>query len=849
MNNTTTSRFHLLRLALILACILALTVSTALSAGMERAQDPTALVRVDVPDEADLARLATLGLPVYVQLQTQAGAPYLILPATPEQQRMISGMGFSLTVLDSNAEAGSAYYLIYARTPEQLASVNLSVQILEQDGRKAIAKASSGEALRAIPGVEIVQLKLHKLVADHGRQPGAPEQIEPDPTIQEMMDQVITSTVYTLDAGLSGEFPVSIGGEDYTIATRYTYAAEPITKATQYTYELFEDMGLPVIYHVYTIGGQQRRNVIAEQQGVSQPERIFMLTAHMDSTSQSPYTNAPGADDNGSGSVGVLIAANILSQYAFDCTIRYALFTGEEQGLVGSYYYAQDAYNNGDDIIEVLNLDMIGYNSDDYLQIELHTRYNNQQDLAIANRFADVVEAYNIDLAPVIEQSGIQASDHASFWDFGYPAILGIEDFEDFTPYYHSIGDQVETLDIDYFTNFIKAAIGTMAHNGCLLNQGTLMGQVTDATPPNMPIPGADVTAQRATGLDYTAQTNDNGNYELSLASGTYTVTAEANGYIPTVLPGIEITTDITTTLDIQLEPCVAADPDFTFSPEEPLSGEPVTFTGLIEPGATEPVDYEWDFGDGHTGVGQVVTHTYTVSGTYTATLTATNCAASVAVQHPVTVTGVPGISVSMQSLDVEVPYGGTLTQTLEIGSDGEMPLTWNLVELPEAPWISASATSGELDPQERQEITLTLDAPLVHGVYTTTLQIDSNDPDQSEIVIPVSLEVPCSALEGLSFEFTPASPRIGESVLFSGGVITGSLPITYTWDFGDGTEPISLVGDPEIGHAFPAAPAVQPYTVSLTAENACTLPLVLEQTVTVTPIQVFLPLMRTGTP
>jgi hypothetical protein len=202
-----------------------------------------------------------------------------------------------------------------------------------------------------------------------------------------------------------------------------------------------------------------------------------------------------------------------------------------------------------------------------------------------------------------------------------------------------------------------------------------------------------------------------------------------------------------------------------------------------------------------------------------------------------------------MQSLDVEVLYGGTLTQTLEIGSDGEMPLTWSLVELPEAPWLSASATSGELDPQERQEITLTLDAPLEHGVYTTTLRIDSNDPDQSEIVIPVSLEVPCSALGGLSFEFMPTAPRIGESVLFSGGVITGSLPITYTWDFGDGSEPINLIGDPEIEHTFPALPAVQSYAVSLAAENACTLPVVLEQTITVTPIQVFLPLMRTGAP
>ncbi len=197
-----------------------------------------------------------------------------------------------------------------------------------------------------------------------------------------------------------------IGGAPYTIATRYTYTTEPIQKATQYAYEHFDALGLPVQYHTYNLSGM-KRNVIAEQPGLSQPERIFMVTAHLDDTSQSPYTLAPGADDNGSGSTGVLIAADILSQFDFDCTIRYALFTGEEQGLVGSYYYAQDAYANGDDIEGVLNLDMIAYNSDLYPQIELHTRPGNPSDLAIANLFSDVVDAYNLNLVPEIVQDGI----------------------------------------------------------------------------------------------------------------------------------------------------------------------------------------------------------------------------------------------------------------------------------------------------------------------------------------------------------------------------------------------------------------------------------------------------------
>ena len=116
-------------------------------------------------------------------------------------------------------------------------------------------------------------------------------------------------------------------------------------------------------------------------------------------------------------------------------------------------------------------MDMIGYNSDDSPIIELHTRPGNTGDQAIATLFSDVITAYNIDLAPEIIPSGISASDHYYFWDYGYPAILAIEDytdFEDFTPHWHTTGDLLSTLDIYYFTNFVKAAVGTFAHMGYL---------------------------------------------------------------------------------------------------------------------------------------------------------------------------------------------------------------------------------------------------------------------------------------------------------------------------------------------------------------------------------------------
>ena len=186
--------------------------------------------------------------------------------------------------------------------------------------------------------------------------------------------------------------------------------------------------------------------MIAEQQGLLQPERIFLLIAHLDSISPVPSNSAPGADDNASGSSALRAIADILSRYQFGCTLRYVLFTGEEQGNLGSNAYSGYVSQAGDNIEAVLNLDMLGYNTPGSQPvIELHTRPGNQGDLAIANTCAAAVTEYSINLTPSIMQDGKSFSDHAAFWARGYPAVLAIEDWNDHTPYYHKTSDQTSS--------------------------------------------------------------------------------------------------------------------------------------------------------------------------------------------------------------------------------------------------------------------------------------------------------------------------------------------------------------------------------------------------------------------
>jgi hypothetical protein len=75
-----------------------------------------------------------------------------------------------------------------------------------------------------------------------------------------------------------------------------------------------------------------------------------------------------------------------------------------------------------------------------------------------------VNSTYGLGFTPEkITTGSTNSSDHYWFWQRGYPAILAIEDMQDFTPWYHQATDRVATLDQDFFTRFAKAAVGTVA--------------------------------------------------------------------------------------------------------------------------------------------------------------------------------------------------------------------------------------------------------------------------------------------------------------------------------------------------------------------------------------------------
>jgi len=201
------------------------------------------------------------------------------------------------------------------------------------------------------------------------------------------------------------------------------------------------------------------RNVIATLTGSTNPAQIYIVCGHYDSyASIDPMVSAPGADDNATGSSLVLEAARVLKDFAFSSSIRFVCFSGEEQGLLGSAYYAGVAASRGDNIAGVLNFDMVGWGTPSaYLIGNGPSEW--LIDYCIAVRDSFIPELALIKLL----NPSMRYSDHASFWDKGYSAFCGIETDYSINPYYHSARDTVGNINLPFTTNVTKLAVASLA--------------------------------------------------------------------------------------------------------------------------------------------------------------------------------------------------------------------------------------------------------------------------------------------------------------------------------------------------------------------------------------------------
>jgi hypothetical protein len=289
-----------------------------------------------------------------------------------------------------------------------------------------------------------------------------------DPGVTAVIARTNLDSLTIAVAELSGVTPVLLNG------VRDTNPGN--AKAAVYLGQRLQSYGLTAQVQNFTSGGQ---NVYATQTGVERPGQYYIICAHYDNMPSTP--TAPGADDNASGTAGVVEAARVFSGYKTATSIRYALWDREEQGLLGSNFYANLVATMPETLLGVINLDMIAWHTNPDTRMDVHTSTAGNSTW-LADTVVSVNTTYGIGLTPTVKNPGSTSSDHSPFWTKGFAAVMLIEDMTaNFNQNYHTPNDNLNNLNGPYFHRMAKLAVGTLAHLAGIRS--------TSATPPQERIP------------------------------------------------------------------------------------------------------------------------------------------------------------------------------------------------------------------------------------------------------------------------------------------------------------------------------------------------------------------------
>jgi Zn-dependent M28 family amino/carboxypeptidase len=242
-------------------------------------------------------------------------------------------------------------------------------------------------------------------------------------------------------------------------------------------------------------------DVVAIQKGTVDPERVIVLTGHIDSRVSDPMNataDAPGADDDASGVAVVIEAARILSRHQFPATIVYGVLSGEEQGLYGGKVLADYAKAQGWRVEADLNNDIVGAirgqngvvdntrlrvfsegtrdteTAEEAKQRRFEGGENDSASRNVARYAKAVAESYmsNWTMALVyrLDRFG-RGGDHSAFNALGFPAVRFTENAEDYRHQHQDVrveggvefGDTLAKVDFAYLakvtaTNALAAA-------------------------------------------------------------------------------------------------------------------------------------------------------------------------------------------------------------------------------------------------------------------------------------------------------------------------------------------------------------------------------------------------------
>ncbi|MCK6572646.1 M20/M25/M40 family metallo-hydrolase [Myxococcota bacterium] len=252
------------------------------------------------------------------------------------------------------------------------------------------------------------------------------------------------------------------------MGTRYTYS-DGDERARDYLVERLRVLGFEAELDAFTFRGETAENVIARKRGTADAPAVLVFSAHYDSTSETPETLAPGADDNASAVAAVLEAARLLGPLPLAHDVWFVFTAAEEQGSVGSAHLAQRLALERFDVRGVIAPDMIGYwplGDDDALDV-----LGDMGSVDLVDRMCSVADALGVPYKRWIEHEYCYGDDHTNFQERGFPAIAPMDCVEahnipasgEELGHYHRSTDTLDTLHMPFTTRVVGVIVATLA--------------------------------------------------------------------------------------------------------------------------------------------------------------------------------------------------------------------------------------------------------------------------------------------------------------------------------------------------------------------------------------------------
>jgi aminopeptidase YwaD len=229
--------------------------------------------------------------------------------------------------------------------------------------------------------------------------------------------------------------------------------------------------GTPAL-HTLQHRGRSHENIILDLPGHA-GDGFVLVGAHYDGVAGSP-----GADDNGSALAVLLELARAFAETPPPKPLRLVAFDLEEQDLIGSRAYAAALHARREPLRLMLALEMLGYRDSrpgsqryppglrhfypdrgDFIGLIGNLRaLRPMRRIARAMRAAAPCEWLAVPWRGRVLPD-TRRSDHAPFWDLGYPALMVTDTADLRNPHYHAAGDRIETLDLDFLTGVCTGLI------------------------------------------------------------------------------------------------------------------------------------------------------------------------------------------------------------------------------------------------------------------------------------------------------------------------------------------------------------------------------------------------------